>query len=154
MTNKEYTQFWEWIGPSLKKIRYQKHILGLFEQGYFCAFLTRIEAEQILVNKRSGSFILRLSTRYAGEFVVSYLPGEKLPVRHYLIKATDTADKKKTIADFLGQYSIFKYIVQVMTLDNGETQYNARKKDDVLRKYKRKSIKQYQRDSTQNENPL
>jgi hypothetical protein len=34
LNQKEFETFWDWIGPGLKKIRYQKYLLWLFENGY------------------------------------------------------------------------------------------------------------------------
>jgi hypothetical protein len=31
---KEFEMLWDWIGPALKKIRYQKYLLWLFENGF------------------------------------------------------------------------------------------------------------------------
>jgi hypothetical protein len=31
---KEFELLWDWIGPALKKIRYQKYLLWLFENGF------------------------------------------------------------------------------------------------------------------------
>src|SRR3546814_643572 len=40
ITIDEYQVFWCWIGSALKRIRYQKHLLWLFESGYLAAFIT------------------------------------------------------------------------------------------------------------------
>jgi hypothetical protein len=44
MTEQNFAFFWDWIGPGFKKIRYQKHLLWMFENGYayfFCCLLLR-----------------------------------------------------------------------------------------------------------------
>lgn len=38
LTEKNFLIFWDWIGPGLKKIRYQKHLLWMFENGYDMTF--------------------------------------------------------------------------------------------------------------------
>eukprot|EP01126_Amoeba_proteus_P009011 TRINITY_DN13424_c0_g1_i1.p1 TRINITY_DN13424_c0_g1~~TRINITY_DN13424_c0_g1_i1.p1 ORF type:complete len:543 (+),score=125.57 TRINITY_DN13424_c0_g1_i1:140-1630(+) len=137
INQKEFQKFWEWIGPAIKKIRYQKHLLWMYEQGFLACFVTRQEAVEQLKNEILGTFILRLSERLDGEFVISYT----LPtgVRHYLIQPDDTADKKKTLVDFLGQNHMFIYILQVTNLPEGGFGWQRHKKDKILEKYYKKA---------------
>jgi hypothetical protein len=78
---------------------------------FLACFVTRHEAQETLQREPVGSFIIRLSERLDGEFVVSY--HHHSGVRHYLIQPEDIADKKKTLVDFLGQNKMFVYILQV-----------------------------------------
>eukprot|EP01124_Arcella_intermedia_P027378 TRINITY_DN5345_c0_g1_i1.p1 TRINITY_DN5345_c0_g1~~TRINITY_DN5345_c0_g1_i1.p1 ORF type:complete len:556 (-),score=167.31 TRINITY_DN5345_c0_g1_i1:77-1744(-) len=109
INQKEFQIFWDWIGPGLKKVRYQKYMLWLFECGFLICFITGREAEDILRLEPTGTFLIRLSERLDGEFVISY--SHASGVRHYLLQPNDTADKKKTLIDFLGQNSLFVYIL-------------------------------------------
>lgn len=123
MDQKEFQVFWDWIGPGLKRVRYQKHLLWLFENGFaFClwliwhgrylaCFVTGSEATTQLKNEIPGTFIVRFSERLSGEFVISYAHASG--VRHYLVQPGDISDKKRTFVDFLGQSSHFVYILQV-----------------------------------------
>eukprot|EP01125_Pyxidicula_operculata_P002161 TRINITY_DN1209_c1_g1_i1.p1 TRINITY_DN1209_c1_g1~~TRINITY_DN1209_c1_g1_i1.p1 ORF type:complete len:592 (+),score=115.07 TRINITY_DN1209_c1_g1_i1:61-1836(+) len=72
INQKEFTWFWDWVGPGLKRIRYQKYLLWLFENGYLAAFVTGKEAEEQLRNETPGTFLIRLSERLDGELVISY----------------------------------------------------------------------------------
>ena len=148
INQKEFSKFWDWIGVSLKKIRYQKYLLWLFENGYesnsplarcliffsyLPGFITGMEAEDQLKNETPGTFLIRLSERLDGEFVISY--AHQSGVRHYLIQPDDTADKKKTLIDFLGQNPLFSYILQVATQPTGKRVYYKHSKDKVLQRY-------------------
>lgn len=116
---KEFQLFWDWIGPGLKRVRYQKHLLWLFENGYLACFVTGSEATAQLKNEIPGTFIVRFSERLSGEFVISYAHASG--VRHYLVQPGDISDKKRTFVDFLGQKAHFVYILQVCRLETDLT---------------------------------
>eukprot|EP01127_Copromyxa_protea_P021513 TRINITY_DN740_c0_g1_i1.p1 TRINITY_DN740_c0_g1~~TRINITY_DN740_c0_g1_i1.p1 ORF type:complete len:503 (+),score=66.74 TRINITY_DN740_c0_g1_i1:332-1840(+) len=140
INQKEFQQLWDWVGPSIKKIRYQKHMLWMFEQGFLACFVTRQEATDQLAQEPVGAFIIRFSERLDGEFVVSY--NHTSGVRHYLVQPDDISDKKRTLVDFLGQNKMFTYILQLGIHPTGLSwqQYD---KDKILDKhYKRPSSKQ------------
>lgn len=139
MNQKEFQRFWDWVGPGLKKIRYQKHLLLLFEAGYLATFVTREEANEQLKDETIGTFLIRLSERIDGELIISYT--HATGVRHYLIQPDDTADKKKTIIDFLGQNSLFVYILQLCTQPSGKRVWYKHNKESVLQKYYKKPPK-------------
>jgi len=139
MNQKEFQRFWDWIGPGLKKIRYQKHLLLLFEAGYLATFVTREEANEQLKDETVGTFLIRLSERIDGELIISYTHASG--VRHYLIQPDDTADKKKTIIDFLGQNNLFVYILQLCTQPSGKRVWYKHNKETVLQKYYKKPTK-------------
>jgi len=114
-------------------------LLWLFENGYLCAFVTAKEAEEQLQNEPPGTFLIRLSERLDGELVISYIHGTG--VRHYLVQGDDTADKKKTLVDFLGQNKIFIHLLQISQV-NGKRIFYRHQKDKVLSKYYKKQQKQ------------
>eukprot|EP01121_Diplochlamys_sp_Union-15-3_P019744 TRINITY_DN7514_c0_g1_i1.p1 TRINITY_DN7514_c0_g1~~TRINITY_DN7514_c0_g1_i1.p1 ORF type:complete len:607 (-),score=88.70 TRINITY_DN7514_c0_g1_i1:95-1915(-) len=151
ISQKEYQKFWEWIGPGLKKIRYQKYLLWLFENCYLCAFVTGAEAEDTLKMETVGAFIIRLSERLDGEFVISYK--HTTGVRHYLIQPNDTADKKKTLIDFLGQSQSFVCIMQVKMDESGKKIFIKHNKNKVLQKYYKKPPRQKARNQSLGGNP-
>jgi len=151
ITQREFEKFWNWIGPGLKKIRYQKYLLWLFENGYLCAFVTGSDAERELEGHEAGTFIIRLSKRIEGEFVISYKL--KTTVRHYLIQPDDTADKKKTLIDFLGQNRSFLHILQMRTSVDGKKVFYKHDKDEVLAKYYKKPPKQKAKNKALPQNP-
>jgi len=141
INQKEFNWFWDWIGPGLKKIRYQKYLLWLFENGYLAAFVNAKEADDQLRGESPGTFLVRLSERTDGELVISYSHGTG--VRHYLVQPDDTADKKKTLIDFLGQNKIFVYILQVNTQQpTGKRVFVRHNKDKILQKYYKRQPKQ------------
>lgn len=141
---KDYIRFWDWIGPGLKKLRYQKHLLQLFCQGFIAGFITGPQAEEQLKLHPPGSFLIRFSVRMEGEFVISYTAqNDRLtdPVRHYLVQSTDTAEKKQSLVDFLGNHRVFQNILQLTTLDNGQRVWTCHNKDKVLTKFYKKAPK-------------
>jgi hypothetical protein len=105
--------------------------------------VTGTEAEECLRNEENGTFLIRLSERLAGELVISYKHFSG--VRHYLIQPDDTADKKKTLIDFLGQSSSLVWILQLKTecAEGDERRiFIKHYKDKVLQKYYKKPPKQ------------
>eukprot|EP01126_Amoeba_proteus_P053910 TRINITY_DN6597_c0_g1_i1.p1 TRINITY_DN6597_c0_g1~~TRINITY_DN6597_c0_g1_i1.p1 ORF type:complete len:297 (+),score=52.52 TRINITY_DN6597_c0_g1_i1:961-1851(+) len=140
LTLKEFQLFWDWIGPGLKRVRYQKHLLWLFENGYLACFVTGAEATEHLSQEVAGTFLVRLSERLSGEFVISY--SHPSGVRHYLLQPGDITDKKKTLVDFLGQNTHFQYILQLRTQQDGKTVWFRHDKDKVLERYYKKEPKQ------------
>jgi len=142
ISQQEYKTLWDWIGPGLKKIRYQKHLQFLFVNGYLPAFVSNKEAEDLLRNEKVGSFVVRLSSSMSGEFAISYVSGVG-KVRHYMVQPDDTADKKKTLVDFIGNQQMFKNIFQMkLDLESGQRLWEKFPKDKVLKHLykKRKSL--------------
>jgi len=117
---------------------------------YLIAFITGAEAEEQLRNELDGAFLIRLSERLDGELVITYRHQSTL--RHYLIQPDDTADKKKTLIDFLGQNRNFVHILQVRHDANGNPTFYRHNKDKVLQKYYKKAPKQSTKNN-QTDNP-
>lgn len=62
---------------------------------------------------KPGQFLVRFSVRMEGELVVTYMP-QPGPRREYVVQAADTAEKQRTLVDFLGsQDRLFIEILQV-----------------------------------------
>jgi hypothetical protein len=139
LTEKNFVIFWDWIGPCLKKIRYQKHLLWMFENGYMACFVTNEEATKQLKHEPIGTFLIRLSERVNGELVISYV--HHSGIRHYLVQVDDTAAKNKTIIDFIGHNDVFVYVLMIITQPNGERIWVKQSKDAALQKlYKKAKI--------------
>jgi hypothetical protein len=102
--------------------------------------VTGPEAEEQLVNESSGTFVIRMSERLDGEFVISYK--WQGGVRHYLIQPDDTADKKKTLIDFLGLNPSLTHLLQMKTDVNEKRIYFKHNKDKLLAKHYKKPPKQ------------
>eukprot|EP01126_Amoeba_proteus_P035129 TRINITY_DN3530_c0_g1_i3.p1 TRINITY_DN3530_c0_g1~~TRINITY_DN3530_c0_g1_i3.p1 ORF type:complete len:133 (-),score=29.01 TRINITY_DN3530_c0_g1_i3:52-450(-) len=103
---------------------------------YLAAFITGAEANAQLQNEPIGTFLIRLSERMNGELVISY--SHQSGIRHYLLQPDDTADKKKTLIDFLGHNPLFVELLQLSTNSNGKRVWNKHNKDVVLQKYYKK----------------
>jgi len=153
INQKEFLSIWEWIGTSIKKIRYQKHMLWMFEQGYLAGFVTRLEATEVLQQELLGTFLIRFSERVDGEYVISYV--HISGVRHYLVQADDVSDKKRTFIDFLGQNKLLVTIMQLVCLPNGTgIAWQKHDKDKILEKhYKREPSKHSKPPTLSSTNP-
>jgi hypothetical protein len=138
VSGKAYDEFWLWFGPGLHKIRYQRHLCILWQQGYLCGFLQRDEAVKVLSGAPFGSFLIRLSERAKGSFAIAYVAVEndQLAVCHYLITQDDVFGPKKTLPDFLSTRKSLMHLTQVVT-DNetGNRIFRLCDKDVVLQEY-------------------
>lgn len=138
ITPKSYGAFWAWFGKTIKKLRYQRHILPLWQTGLIHGFLSRDAVHQVLRNEDPGTFLVRFSERHAGQFAVAYRidgnPDER--VRHYLVQPDDTAGNKKTLPDFLSEQSAFCFLLSIGTEnENGVKVYHKFRKESVLDSY-------------------
>jgi hypothetical protein len=122
----------------LHKIRYQRHINGLWTRGFICGFLTRDEVNAVLGNEQIGTFLIRFSERNPGAFVIAYVAIEegKKKVHHYLMQDDDTFAAKKTLPDFLHECRDFTILLQIC-YDVHEQRRILRRceKDAVLKEY-------------------
>jgi len=122
ITEKQFDKFWEWFGPGLHKIRYQRHLCPLWERGLICGFISRSEADKVLMNATPGTFLIRLSERCPGQFAIAYVCQDaqtsEPKIRHYLVQPDDVFGAKKTLPDFLGQARNFTHLVQINTCND------------------------------------
>jgi len=138
ITPKSYNSFWGWFGKTIKKLRYQRHILPLWQTGLIHGFLSREAVHDVLKDQDAGTFLVRFSERHAGQFAVAYRinAAEDEGVRHYLIQPDDTTGNKKTLPDFLSEQTPFCYLLQIQTPnENGVKVYHKFRKDSVLETY-------------------
>ena len=91
----QFDSFWQWFGKALQKLRYTRHICGLWRNGLIWGFVERDEMVRLLMTQQPGTFVVRFSERHSGLFAVGYkVPSDQPPdadgstssVRHYLIK--------------------------------------------------------------------
>jgi len=115
ITPKQFDVFWKWFGPNLYKIRYQRHMIQLWNKGLICGFINRNEAIELLQKAPTGTLVIRFSERCPG-FVITYtandIDQEEPVLRHYLIQEGDVGSKK-TLPDFLGRHKPFLYIIKI-----------------------------------------
>lgn len=137
ITPKAYTEFWNWFGKTVKKLRYQRHILSLWQLGQIHGFLHRDAVHSILRGQDGGTFLVRFSERHAGQFAVAYRIDEQEDiVRHYLIQPDDTAGNKKTLPDFLAEQPAFTMLLQIATEnEHGGKVFQKVSKDKALQPY-------------------
>lgn len=142
VTPSDFDKFWEWFGPILHKIRYQRHICTLWTRGLICGFLTREEVDDVLRNELPGTFLIRFSER-CEQFAVSYQSSDTddkshatTRVKHYLIKSDDIHGAKKTLPDWARDYKDLLCILQLWTDPLSEKRVLRRcEKDSVLKEF-------------------
>jgi hypothetical protein len=134
ISQKDFDGFWSWFGKSLHVLRYQRHINTLWQQGLIYGFMTREEVNAALSGQEPGTFVIRFSERYAGQFGIAYV-GSTHKVKHYLVGPNDTAGAKKTLADFLSGCSQFAYILQLTFDLNGKPIFKKYPKDQCFSQF-------------------
>eukprot|EP01102_Stenamoeba_stenopodia_P016602 TRINITY_DN5820_c0_g1_i1.p1 TRINITY_DN5820_c0_g1~~TRINITY_DN5820_c0_g1_i1.p1 ORF type:complete len:555 (-),score=113.32 TRINITY_DN5820_c0_g1_i1:163-1827(-) len=116
INQKEYDEFWEWFGKALHRIRHQKHFGSLWLRGFIYGFVSKPDAEKILIIQRPGSFIIRFSESTPGKLAVAYVKTDattgKIEIKHYMI---DPRDKKETqtLPEFLAAHENLLYWLQI-----------------------------------------
>jgi hypothetical protein len=136
ITLKQLEQFWTWFGPTLQKVRYQRHVASMWTAGLIYGLIERQNVHRILLHQEVGACLIRFSENHPGFFAISYKIFDddlEKSVRHYLVTADDVGTKK-TLPDFLGESAQFKFIAQVSDqVDaNGEPRLKFVPKDIVL----------------------
>ena len=101
---------------NLQLVRYQRHVVQLWEEGLIYGFMGRNDIDAVLSGHPPGSFIIRFSERHAGQFAVSYVVSRG-DIRHYLIKSNDTAGAKITLPDFLRSVHPWRYLLRFSLTD-------------------------------------
>lgn len=113
ISRKSFEIFWEWFGPSMHRLRYQKNVNQLWKLGIL-HFLPRQDAENTLTSQPIGTCMIRFSGKQKGLFTCSFVANDK--IRHYLEHPDDTSGKK-SLANFLLETSVFKNLI-IRTANN------------------------------------
>eukprot|EP01126_Amoeba_proteus_P000229 TRINITY_DN10076_c0_g1_i9.p1 TRINITY_DN10076_c0_g1~~TRINITY_DN10076_c0_g1_i9.p1 ORF type:complete len:125 (-),score=11.71 TRINITY_DN10076_c0_g1_i9:331-705(-) len=104
-----FVEFWKCFGRSLHMIRFHKVILRLWQIGLLYGFMSREDVNTALLGHEPGTFIIRFSESYPGQFVIGYVSmAGKL--KHYLVERVDI--EKKSLPDFLLDCCQFLHILQ------------------------------------------
>jgi hypothetical protein len=92
-------------------------------------FITKEETNEFLRDQEVGTFLIRFSESFAGQFAIGYVSDDPSdPVKHYLVRAED-AGTQKTLPDFLREKSQFRFLCQLDLASGVVTKYP---KDAVL----------------------
>ena len=74
--------FWEWFHRIL--LLTQQHLSKLWQKGFVMGFISKPLAEQMLLERHSGTFLLRFSDSELGGVTIAYVrQPEQYPVRKY-----------------------------------------------------------------------
>lgn len=129
VTSKQFDDFWAWFSKVLHKLRHQRTLSSMWQNGLIYGFTSKDVVNNILQNKTSGSFLVRFSENNPGQFALGYVDtGQR--VHHYLIKEEETSGKK-TLATFLHESQQISKIIQVRYETSNGT-FNSRLLDKYL----------------------
>lgn len=134
---KDYDGFWNWYGKCLQVVRFQRHILQLWQSGLVYGFMTRQDVDVALSGRSPGHFVIRFSERHAGQFGIAYV-GAETPwrIKHYLVQPNDTAAAKFTLPDFCRDKGQFSTILQFsLNPVTGLPQFTPHPKDHAFESY-------------------
>jgi hypothetical protein len=110
-----FDDFWNFFGKGVQKLRYQRHLCSMWQNGLIFGFFSREAVTAALVKQPVGVFLIRLSESTPGTFAIGYTIDETDPekrVRHYLVKQEDV-HATKSLPDFLIECSQFSKFLQV-----------------------------------------
>jgi len=96
-----------WVGEESRTNENLLFLISSNEYGFhrlLYGFMGREDVNAALFNQEPGTFIIRFSERFAGQFAIAYI-GNEAPnkIKHYLVQPNDTAAAKKTLPDFLDE---------------------------------------------------
>eukprot|EP01105_Mastigella_eilhardi_P025883 TRINITY_DN71_c1_g3_i2.p1 TRINITY_DN71_c1_g3~~TRINITY_DN71_c1_g3_i2.p1 ORF type:complete len:902 (-),score=296.85 TRINITY_DN71_c1_g3_i2:20-2638(-) len=128
-----FDAFWDWFGPTLEKIRHQKHLGPMWVKGYIFGLVTKSECYQLLCHEEDGVFLIRVSDRYAGKYAVAYVT--KGEVRHSLLKDSDTAGNRRTLIDTLRDTPHVQTLLQYKSDFAGKLTLAKVSKEEVLQEF-------------------
>jgi len=135
---KVFDEFWNWFGKGLQKLRYQRHLCSMWQNGLLYGFIDREGVNAALVTQEVGTFMIRFSERHPGTFAVGYVIDENDPntrVRHYLIRPEDVYGAKKTLPDFLMESGQFSKFLVIHDFVSGVPKHRIVAKDLMLEQY-------------------
>lgn len=117
VTQADFDTFWTWFGKTLQVLRFQRYIGALWQQGLLYGCMQRDDVETALSGQPPGTFIIRFSMKYPGQFGIAYVREDQ--VKHYLVGQNDTAGSKKTLPDFVNEHPQFLYLLQLTSDHSG-----------------------------------
>ena len=117
VTQTDFDTFWLWFGKTLQVIRFQRYVGPLWQQGLIYGNMQRDDVDAALSGQPPGTFIIRFSMKYPGQFGIAYVREDQ--VKHYLVGQNDTAGSKKTLPDFINEHPQFLYLLQLGTDQSG-----------------------------------
>lgn len=101
-------------------------------------FISKPEAERLLVNQPIGTFVARFSERRAGQIAIAFSKKDnvtqRMEIKHYLFDAKTTT---KSLPDFVREHEKLIYLPQLKTefLSTTGCIEKLVHKDEVLREY-------------------
>jgi len=75
--------------------------------------MTRKSVEAAIIGHEPGTFIIRFSEQYPGQFGIAYIAVGSPQPKHYLVGTNDTAGAKKTLPDFVMEQKPYAQIIKL-----------------------------------------
>lgn len=111
------TEFFEFAGPFLFALCFNRDYVLMWEEGYIAGFAPREGVD--LTKYGPGSFLLRFSTGAPGELVISFVPSKGDTTKHYLIREGDVAPKSRAgLAVFLSNQHNLQHMLRLGELND------------------------------------
>lgn len=135
VTQTSFDKFWEWFGKIVHTLRFTRHVCSLWQAGIIYGFLDRQAVTDVLVsnNQPIGTFIIRFSERYAGQFDIVWVGHTE--INHYLVKHDDIANPRKTLPDFIAMQTQFLHLLQLTTGEDGVPGFVQVPKDVAIQQF-------------------
>lgn len=110
----DFEKFWIWFGKVMHKIRHQKPFIFLWLKGVVYGFITREDAERVLMDQPPGAFVVRFSDRVAGKVAITYktVAGGEVFIKHFLL---NPVKELVTLPDFVQQRETFTHLLKLRT---------------------------------------
>eukprot|EP01101_Sappina_pedata_P008874 TRINITY_DN500_c0_g1_i1.p1 TRINITY_DN500_c0_g1~~TRINITY_DN500_c0_g1_i1.p1 ORF type:complete len:729 (+),score=230.74 TRINITY_DN500_c0_g1_i1:157-2187(+) len=114
-----FDAFWNWFGKCLQVIRYQRHVLKMWTAGYIAGFVNKAAIDQILINQKPGTFIIRFSETKPGTLATSracVINGVN-EVQNHLVSSKDNTTTI-FLPDYCYEKSQLLYLVRFVITDH------------------------------------
>jgi hypothetical protein len=135
VSQEDFDEFWKWFGKAMQKIRYQRHICSMWQNGLIYGFMGRDQVNASLKDQEIGTFLIRFSERHSGQFVIAHIGVENHKIKHYLVQPNDTASSKKTLPDFIQECPQFTTLLVLSCDSNGNPSFIKIPKNIALEPY-------------------
>lgn len=106
-----FSRLWDWFGSVLSRLRHDRTTCSMWGAGSIVGFISRTDAEALLIQEPPGSFLLRFSTQAPGLFAIAFTDPKGSAVNHYLLTKSDV-NPSCSLAKFLLDRPFFTILVK------------------------------------------
>eukprot|EP01133_Synstelium_polycarpum_P014390 gene14390-16982_t len=113
----QFDTFMSILAPSLKVIKYQRHVLELWSQGLIFYFIDNEEVKQYLLGKEKR-FLLQFSPDHPYIWIVKYCSGGEIKEMHIDMKIDLTGDRSsKSVVNYIETNPEFAELTEICQYD-------------------------------------